>query len=70
MPIIDLADIAIRPRPTRTPDLLIAARRALALLCDPENAEIIEEMHGDSHKVIEQPRPRSWIRCGARQTGS
>jgi len=53
VPIIDLANITARPRPPRSPDLLIAARRALALLCDPENAEIIEELHGDAHAVIE-----------------
>jgi len=30
----------------------VTRSRALALLCDPENAEIIEELHGDAHKVI------------------
>ncbi len=40
--------IATRPRPARTPDLLIAARRALALFPHPENAELIEGMRGDA----------------------
>jgi hypothetical protein len=54
MPLLDLAAITPRPRPPRAPDLLIAARRALALSAHPDNAELIDELHGDAHKVIEE----------------